>query len=59
MGDMKQVPFCGPTNTRRHFTKFGQHGYLAPRELNPGGDEIFRARPAYWAIPKVKERVEL
>ena len=30
MGDMKQVPYRGPTNIRRHRTNFGRHGDLAP-----------------------------
>jgi hypothetical protein len=27
---MKRVPFVGPTNIRRHLTKFSRHGGLAP-----------------------------
>ena len=27
---MKQVPFVGPTNIRRHLTKFSRRGGLAP-----------------------------
>jgi hypothetical protein len=27
---MKQVPYSGSTNIRRHRTKFSRHGYLTP-----------------------------
>ena len=28
--DLKQFPYCGPTNIRRHRTKFSHQGDLAP-----------------------------
>jgi hypothetical protein len=30
-GNMKQVPYCGPTNIRLHRTKYGRPGFVRPR----------------------------
>jgi hypothetical protein len=29
-GDMRQIPYCGPTRIRRNCTNFGRSVYLAP-----------------------------